>query len=311
MDEMTLLRDLRAGIPQPDRGRLAAGRRNLLKAARGQDEARRARSGRRLAAVGSAAAIGAVAVVSGQIGTKGEEPGFVPVARPAYITQPGSAAQFLEQAADAIARRPVPAPRQDRWVYVKEAEANATDQEHRGVRERESWTRYADPALEQGRAGDDHSPREQYRFLAGLPHDVNAVKAKARAFCPGDGHESRTQHEFRALKVLARSYPAPPEGLATVYRALATLPGIKAARATDVLGRDAIAIFLPGNGQGDLREEFLIDPRTYVYTGSRWIAQSDRKDPRANAGDRWRKGDVIIDDSVKDVALVARRNERP
>lgn len=311
MDEMTQLRALRADIPQPDRRRLAAGRRELLQAARGRGSARRVRTGWRLAAVGSAAAITATALLGGQMLTKHSEPDFVPVARPAYILQLGSASTVLKDAADAIAKRPAPALRQDQWVYTKDAVASATDQEQPGLRERESWTRYADPTLEKGRAGDDHSPREQYRFLATLPRDLNEVKKKARAFYPGDGHESRTQHDFRALKALARAYPAPPEGLATVYRALATIPGIKAARATDALKRDAIAIYLPGSGQGDLREEFLIDPQTYIYTGSRWIARADRQDLDANPGDRWRKGDVIIDDSVKDVALVGGKNERP
>ncbi|MFJ9968447.1 CU044_5270 family protein [Streptomyces avermitilis] len=313
MNEMTQLRALRADAPQPDHRRLAAGRQALLQTTRGRASAHRVLTGWRMTAVGSAAAITAIALVGGQMQTKGGEPDFVPVARPAYTSQLGSASQILNDAADATARRPAPVIQQGDWVYTKEVDANATDQERPNrLRKRESWTRYANPAFENGRAGDDHSPRATYRFLASLPRDLNAVKKKARAFYPSDGHLSRTQHNFRALKGLADSYPAPPQGLATVYRALATVPGVKAARATDVLKRDAIAIYLPGSEQeGSLREEFLLNPQTYLYMGSRWIAQKDNQDPDANPGDRWKKGDVIIDNSQKQVALVDEKNERP
>ncbi|WP_143204915.1 CU044_5270 family protein [Streptomyces sp. CB02009] len=311
MNEMKQLRALRSHAPQPDPHRLAAGRQELLRTTRGRATARRWPARWQLTAAASAAAITAVTLVGGQLRSSGD-PEFVPVARPAYTSQLGGAKQVLNQAADAIARGAAPRVEQDDWVYVRGTAANATDQEQPGLRQRESWTRFADPSLEKGRAGDDHSPRETYDFLAALPRDPNEAKRKARAFLPGDGSESTTQHDFRVLQILVRAYPAPPQGLATVYRALATVPGVEAARAVDVLKRDAIAVYLPGSEQaGSLREEVLLDPQTYLYSGSRWIAQKDNQDPDASAGDRWRKGDVIIDESRGAVSLVDEENERP
>lgn len=58
------------------------------------------------------------------------------------------------------------------------------------------------------------------------------MKKRARVFCPGED-ETVAEHDFRALPVLAMSYPADPEGLASVCRAMATVPGIRAVQTQD------------------------------------------------------------------------------
>ncbi|MFE9858802.1 hypothetical protein [Streptomyces sp. NPDC005780] len=58
------------------------------------------------------------------------------------------------------------------------------------------------------------------------------------------------------------SCPADPEGLASVYRAMATVPGIRAVQTQDVLNRPVIGIHLPGE-----RDLLLLDAETSRYAG--------------------------------------------
>ncbi|MFD5047696.1 CU044_5270 family protein [Streptomyces sp. NPDC058382] len=259
-DEMTLLRELRADAPAPDRGTLAEGRQRLTGAA---GRRRGPRADWRLAAVATTAA-GATATVLGTqlIGGQGAQTGSAP----ATVTELGSAAQVLRDAADEVADDPVPTPKTGQWVYTKDLEIRAQEDgpgEERGGRlETEHWYRYADPAFENGKSGDDHSPRERFRFLAELPSDPVRVKERARAFYPGED-ESVARHDFGALSMLAMSRPADPKGLAEVYRAMATIPGLRAVQTQDALNRPVIGIHFAGE-----RDLLLLDAKTSHYAGS-------------------------------------------
>jgi hypothetical protein len=291
MDEMTAVRELRAEAPTARRADLVAGRDRLLREARKGSRARRLRSDWRLASLGAAAAITAAALVVPQV-VGGGDAG--PGARPGYTIELGSAKELLNEAADTIAAGPAVTARDGQWVYTKTVETNVTDDERPGPYTDERWTRYADPAMEDGRAGDDHSPREQYAFLRSLPDDSAQVRAKARAFFSATHFsESRTEHEYRALTaVISRSYVYDPEGLAKVYRALATIPGVRAADVQDAAGRDAIALYLEGDGP---REEVLLDPATWLYSGHRYLDD----------------GEVIISGARLEARVVDGKGERP
>ncbi|MER7727168.1 CU044_5270 family protein [Streptomyces sp. NPDC096323] len=279
-DEMTLVRELRAEAPAPDRAALAAGRQRLTEVA---GRRRRLRTDWRLAAVATAAVItvGAVAGTQFTSGGKGAQQG----AGPTTLFELGSAAPVLRSAADEVADDPVPVPTTGQWVYTKQlvSDANAgprqsgtqeaereltalaregkSGEKANGLRVIEHWYRYADPAFENGRSGDDHSPRERFTLLAALPTDPAGVREQARAFYPGE-NETTAQHDFRALSVLAASYPADPKGLASVYRAMATIPGLEAVQTVDVLNRPVIGIHLPGE-----RGLLLLNARTSLYAG--------------------------------------------
>jgi hypothetical protein len=269
MDEMTAVRELRAEAPRPGRGRLVDGRERLLRAARG-GRTRRLRSDWRLAAIGAAVAIAAAAVIVPQV-TDGRGESALPGADPGYTVELGSAKDWLNDAADIVAAGPAVTARDGQWIYTETVEINTTDDERPGPQTDERVTRYDDPAMENGKAGDDHSPREHYAFLKGLPDDPAKVRAKARAFFYAtDPSESRTQHEYRALTaIISRSYVYDPEGLAKVYRALATIPGVRAADVQDAAGRDAIAVYREG---GPYRDEMLLDPDTRLYRGFRSLS---------------------------------------
>ncbi|MGA6225183.1 CU044_5270 family protein [Streptomyces umbrinus] len=302
MDEMTAVRELRADTPLPPRGRLVPGREALLReAARGR-RSRGLRADWRLAAVGAAAAITLAAVLGTQVvGGEGDE--TLPGARSTYFLELGSAKDLLTDAADVVAAGPSVTARDGQWIYVKSGEVNLTDDSRPGTSE--TWMKYADPSMEDGKAGDDHSPREEYAFLKALPDDPKKVRAKARAFFYAtDKTETRTEHEYRALTaVLSRAYAYDAEDLAKVYRALATIPGVRAAQVQDAAGRDAIAVYLRNADPTANRDELLLDPGTYLYSGHRWVARS--------AGGQWEKGDAVISGVRLDVAVVDRKDQRP
>ena len=295
MDEMTAVRELRADAPASSRARLAEGRDRLLWETRRGARGRRLRADWRLAAVGAAAAITVAAVIGTRV--VGDDGGTQPGSQPGYTLELGSAKDLLNEAADVIAARRPAGPRDGQWVYLKSVETNTTDDEP-GSRTNEEWIKYADPSMEDGRAGDDHSPGEQYAFLKSLPDDPKRVRAEARAFFDAtDPEETRTQHEYRALTaIISRAYVIDPEGLARVYRAMATIPGVRAAQVQDVEGRNAIALYLKGGGMDGGRNETLLDPTTYLASGYRLLEGENQ---------------VIISGARLAMGLVDEKGERP
>ncbi|MEU9291914.1 CU044_5270 family protein [Streptomyces sp. NPDC048275] len=303
MDEMTVVRELRAEAPAAGRPELVSGRERLLREAVRGTRTRRPWASRRLAVVGAAAAVTAAALIGTQVmgGPDSAQPG----AGPGYTLELGSAKTLLNDAADAIAARPAVTAHDGQWIYEKTVETNMTDEDRPGPQTSEDWTKYANPAMENGQAGDDHSPREEYEFLKSLPEDPAKVRAKARAFFYAtDVSEARTEHEYRALTVvLTRAYAYDPQGLAKIYRALATIPGVRAAQVQDVAGRDAIALYLKGDDPTADRQELLLDPSTYLYSGFRFVARSDGPDQK--------KGDIVISGAQLALAVVDKKGERP
>ncbi|MFD3500689.1 CU044_5270 family protein [Streptomyces sp. NPDC058678] len=302
MDEMTAVRELRAEAPAAERAPLLAGRDRLLREATGRTRARRLWGDWRLTAAATAALITAVTLVGTQVLDRGPD-GVRPGTGPGYTLELGSAKDLLNDAAATIAAGPAVTARDGQWIYVKSVETNVTDDEP-GPQTSEDWKPYDDPKMEDGKAGDDHSPREEYEFLRSLPDDPAKVRAKARAFFYAtDETETRPQHEFRALVVvLSRAYAYDPAGLAKVYRALATIPGVQAAEVQDEAGRSAYALYLK-NAANPYRDEVLLDPATYLYAGYRSVAER---------GDvQWSKGDVVLSGARLVTAVVDEKGERP
>lgn len=328
MDEMTQVRELRADAPTPDRARLAPGRQRLADAAAERSRGRAVRADWRLTALGAAAAVVVAVLVGGQL-TGGTGEGADPAASRVVVQAPplDDAKEVLHRIADAAAQRPDPDPKAGQWVYIKTYDGTFDEEnapppelaEELDIDvgpERETWYRYADPAFENWKEGDDHSYRERYEFLADLPAEPDQAFAKLRAFYPGGGGlgESRNEHNARAAGVLAGLYPAPPEGLARLYRAMATIEGISVVDhlVEDATGQPVIAVYLKSDGPA--RDEMLFDPQTLEYVGQRSVATAD---DAFDAGgempesERLKKGEVIISEVVLETALVDREGQRP
>ncbi|MEV5611307.1 CU044_5270 family protein [Streptomyces sp. NPDC052225] len=325
VDEMNEVRQLRADAPVPDRGRLAPGRARLEEALRGRARTRRLRSDWRIAAgaaAGAVAAITAVTLLATGVGGDGTAGPATPAASRLVLGEP---ADVLGRIADTVEQGPeVPEPGPTQWTYQRVMRGDAGLWPNDGAATPEpqiqnEWKKYADPRFENGREGDDHSPRERYRFLKALPDDPKGVLRKAREFYPTGKHsrQSQAEEDFGSLRVLLASYPIPPDGLAKVYRALATVPGVEITDhlVRDVAGREAIAIGVRPGPTTDMRDEVLIDPRTYAYAGGRQIAVRDHMQDYPGADDTpdrpWKTGDIRLQNARLAAAVVDKKGQRP
>ncbi|MFF7127154.1 MULTISPECIES: CU044_5270 family protein [unclassified Streptomyces] len=296
MDEMTEVRELRAHAPVPDRARLAPGRARLTEAARAGELRRALWRRREFVIVAVVAAVTAVAVTATLlVGGTGTGRKVRPAATPSVRFKGVSAAEFLRQAADAVEAQPdgsVPTAKQ--WIYTKSAQ-EPEDKSHSFPGEQEVWMRYDGSArasrmrdeplhiaklhLENGGEGDDRSPREMYRVLVALPADgegtLKALRAQ-NAIADSKG-VSQARNDYVEISVLLSADVMPAKGLASLYRALALVPGGKVVGhlVETAAGRRVIALDYgrednPKTG-GSMRDQWLIDPNTYRIVGMRLV----------------------------------------
>ncbi|WP_043680933.1 CU044_5270 family protein [Streptomyces xylophagus] len=306
MDELTQVRELRAGAPVPDRGRLAPGRTRLTEAARAGGRHQMLWRRREFVIVAVVAAVTAVAVtVTVLLG--GTSPGrkVEPAGTPNVGVKGLSAAQLLERAADLVeSEQDGVVPRADQWIYTLQmAEApdpGTVKMLGRAAIEQRGWIRYDGSAmasedivlkgqkpeltitkmhLENGGEGDDRSPRELYRVLDALPAGAEQTLKYLReknAIADGKG-ETQAESDYTEISVLLTADVMPSKGLASLYRALATLPGGKVADhlVKDAAGRRVIALTYPRDGtfkSGEsMADQWLIDPQTYRIVGTRML----------------------------------------
>ncbi|WP_327356984.1 CU044_5270 family protein [Streptomyces sp. NBC_01304] len=323
MDELTKVRELRADAPTPDRARLAAGRKRLTDATAKPSRARRMRLDWRLAAAGAAAAVTAAALLAVNLGDGAAPPAGKSDVAASETAGLGDTAEVLERAARSVQGFKEGVPRDDQWLYVEQVDAGSGGWPDDGVpvkpEKSESWYRWADPDFENGKEGDDRSMREQYKIITELPDDPQAILAAVRKAYPSDkrSHKSEAAHNFRALSVLIGSPVSGLDGagLAKLYRALATLPGIEVTDhlVKDAAGRKVIAVGLNLGKQAVMRDEILLYPETYFYAGSRWVVAKDysEKYPDSDLPDRpWKAGDIVSSSASTGVSVVDKKGDR-
>ncbi|EFE76934.1 CU044_5270 family protein [Streptomyces filamentosus] len=330
MDEMTQLRELRADAPVPDRATLAPGRKRLTDAIEGRSRRTlRLRADWRIASLGAVVAITAAALFVTQIVDTSDprQSGPATVAGDLDLSSPAAA---LGEAADFLERQEVPPePRNDQWIYLREENP---DQEKQWkevpaeVRKKmpwsyspDSWIPYDDKAAENDESDTDYrTARESYRIAAGLPEDPEALLAELRKVFPtGDGsngpREDKDAHSFRALTVLLESYPLPPDALARIYRAMATVKGIGVTDhlIRDASGRQVIAVTRAYDANN--RTEVLIDPVDYSYAGRRDVVTRSHEltGPEGTEPIRYKRGDILMDVARTRAAVVDAKGQKP
>ncbi|MFJ6610626.1 CU044_5270 family protein [Streptomyces sp. NPDC091289] len=334
MDEMTQLRELRADAPVPDRAALAPGRARLTDtiAGRGGRRTLRQRADWRITSLGAVVAITAAALFVTQIVDTSDprQSGPATVAGDLDLSSPAAA---LGRAADFLERQEVPPePRSDQWIYLREVNP---DQEKQWkelpaeVRKKmpwsyspDSWVRYDDKEKEAENDESDtdyRTARESYQIAADLPEDPEALLAKLREVFPtGSGPdgppEAEDEHSFRALSVLLQSYPLPPDAMARIYRAMATIGGVEVTDhlIRDASGRQVIAVTRDYD-QGDTRREILIDPVDYSYAGDRdvvtrthEVSAPDGIEPTVH-----QRGDILMNIARTRAAVVDAKGQKP
>ena len=330
MDEMTQLRELRADAPVPDRATLAPGRKRLTDAIGGRSRRTlRLRADWRIASLGAVVAITAAALFVTQIVDTSDprQSGPATVAGDLDLSSPAAA---LGEAADFLERQEVPPePRNDQWIYLREEDP---DQEKQWkevpaeVRKKmqlsyspDSWIPYDDKAAENDESDTDYrTARESYRIAAGLPEEPEALLAELRKVFPtGDGsdgpREDKDAHSFRALTVLLQSYPLPPDALARIYRAMATVKGVGV---TDHLIRDASGrqvIAVTRAYDANTRSEILLDSVDYSYAGERDVVTKAHEvtGPEGTEPIRYKRGDILMDVARTRAAVVDAKGQKP
>jgi hypothetical protein len=286
MNDLDLVRTLRADVPPPAPARLAAGRSRILAAA----AARRRRYWRLALPVGAVTAAAAVAVVAVLGGTA--TPSHLRAAAtpsrsgPAATGRVSLAAQVLTVAARTVAVEPAARPGDRQWIYsrfVQTQTGTATQSD-------ENWTRF--DGREQAyylngqlivhhESSASGGPLSSYRELAALPAAPSAILAAARQVV---GTTQRQWENWSSGSAVAELAPktsgeaefdylaqllwdayaaAPPAALAHVYQAMADIPGVTVTRGlTSAVGRAGIGVSANGGVSW-----LLLDPRTYQVIG--------------------------------------------
>ncbi|GII79137.1 hypothetical protein Sru01_41190 [Sphaerisporangium rufum] len=301
MDDLKMLRELRADVPEPGPEWLVPARRDLLQRVR----ARRRIPARPLLAI---AALGAAAAVTVTV-VQPDRPFDGRRGVPAVVQL--DARVVLANAAKVAARRtPGETPRPTQWQYTRQVVRQQNDE---APEIQEHWIRYdGKQIMSEGRVedvppdpgDDDLSPRQYDEKLRELPTDPRRLLAKVT----GDRHwidypkeeagvftEPPAERGFRVIGLyLSRYGVMPPKLEAAMFRALALIPGVHVDKdIADADGRRGIGVRLDTGSPDPLTREYLIlDPDTYRYLGERKVLLRDEyvpgeSDPLGRQGDEW------------------------
>lgn len=284
------LREFRADVPAADPAQMAATRRRLLEAAWVERSAprRQRRWITRFALPGMAipvAVAAALIAASALSGTTNHTRGHRSL----------TAGQFLNRAAASVEHQPTVAMRDGDWLYQKEltpvfrSQAGETGTTL-STTVQESWwsvdgskARYDGPDVPPGMTevrsagleGDDESPLQYQHEIASWPDDADALldRVSGGRMDQQDGQD----RAFTKLAVVLRDVPIiPPSLLATIYRALAKIPGVTIENTRDPAGRTGVAVERaepattgPDGDSMKSRSDIILDPDTYAYLGER------------------------------------------
>jgi hypothetical protein len=286
MNDLDLVRTLRADVPPPDPARLAVGRTRILAAA----AARRRRYWRLALPVGAvtaAAAVAVVAVLGGTATPSHLRPAATPSRpRPAATGRVSLAAQVLTVAARTVAAAPAPRPGDRQWIYsrfVQTQTGTATQSDENWIRfdGREQAYYLNGELIVVHESSGSGGPLSSYRELAALPPAPSAILAVARQVV---GTTQRQWENWSSGSAVAELAPrttgeaefdylaqllwdayaaAPPAALAHVYQAMADIPGVTVTRGlTNAVGRAGIGVSANGGVSW-----LLLDPQTYQVIG--------------------------------------------
>ncbi|GAA4631254.1 hypothetical protein GCM10023196_059950 [Actinoallomurus vinaceus] len=339
MDDLTTLRDAWDRPAPPSAAAHAAARAALLERASARGTApvarrrlRLPRMGVRLAAVGALAVTIAagVTVVQNLGGTdKNGHP------RPVVPGLPGGsvadAQTVLYKAAERAQGRAFTPPRPGQWSYTEtrytspgnpEIGAVQTPQSPLKTRVDRLWIRSDGRKIAFYRNGrftisqpitsqTGSMPPDGYAASAALPRDPDALLALVAKKVPHATEAERQDNTFDILGgLLNKNAVLPPQLEATVYRALAKIPDVTLNReAVDVEGRPALAVSRVIEGW--LRQEILLDRKTYALLGERSIAVKDHTGKGDDGSWAIKKGTIGVLSVRLAAGIVDKPGQRP
>ena len=283
------------------------------------------RIGRRVVAVGAAAAVMATAfMVLENVGGTGRNGRPDPIV-PGLSVPAANAAEVLERAASASAAKPeFEPPRDDQWIYTAErmtgsdGEPMTQQQWARADGGAHAWIDEAGTLqIQTMERPSDHPARrgilEGYPLVASLPTDAAALRQWAYDRADenwSNGPNSTSEEEiFLFFNHILRGNVMPPALEAAIFSVMSDLPGLTIDN-VEMFGSPAIAV---GYESDWLRDEILLDPRTYEYVGERSTVTRDATiDPEkaGNATGQVHEGSQVIAQRL-DIAIVDEAGELP
>ncbi|MGK5558666.1 CU044_5270 family protein, partial [Actinomadura kijaniata] len=225
--------------------------------------------------------------------------------KPSHATSSNVSRSRSGSRRSAAQERSFTAPRPHQWSYVEtryerigafEKGRVMTPSTPRKTTVDRTWTRldgtrmafYEKGKLVQSATGGGTPPTD-YATLSKLPRDPDALLAHVRRTWQLMNQSDASV--FAMLGSALSNSVLPPAQEATIYRAMAKLPSVKLTRGgKDIAGRPVIAVSVVEEGW--IREDVLLDPKTYVYRGHRSVAVADHRDRRPEGGWTIRKGTV-------------------
>jgi hypothetical protein len=296
-----------------------------------------------IAVAAAAAALAAVVVVQNQPAyrlpgaTGSPSPSAAPVPGPAV-----TAAQLVAYATRAAATAPLFDPKPDEWIYSKTLAATSSAGEGGmlfgppdGRAVQQSWNRVdgrQQAYLQHGKlvfssllpAGavapaPGGWPNISYPYLDSLPSNPARLKAvieaglKAQNYVIGSGNTGI----FNAIQALIENVVLPLKLRASLYGVLASDPAVHFdPRVADFAGQTGVAFYT--YQEGYLKQELVINPRTYAFMGRRDVAYRSRNLPEAiNNGVasgptiHIRKGQVTGEFAVLESGIVQHAGQVP
>jgi hypothetical protein len=347
MDELRLLEELRRETPPMTAAAAQQARARLLAAAAGSPVSRvrrprlpggLARRGWRVAAAAALALVLTVGVTVTRNGGVDPERPAQGRSSPALLAMGvANAAELGQRAARVVAARPDLHPGPHQWTYL-EVQWATHNRGSYGVgpgRETMRWWIRPDAkrvAVEQrGRLYQDRNhqsssvyPMVSFAYVRQLPTDPQALLARLYAtFSPGGERPygklrfSREEQHFRVFRLameLLWAHVLPPGVQAAIYQALPRIPGVQLQRdAVDAAGRHGVAFARINDSR--VRQEIILDPRTYQYLGWRRIAVKGFVDQGTIIAGRQHpyvaKGTILEWQARTAAAIVDRPGQRP
>lgn len=299
MNDLDLVRRLRADTPSPTSARLAPGRARLL-AAMHKPAARPVRRLVLPVGVVTAVAAGAAVVVFSTGGRDGV------VAPPAQLTL---TAQLLNTASTTVAQQKVVEPGPKQWIYIRSASFNfgqAAEFDDNWLRFDASQSAYYEGSKLKVHTGSAF-PVDPKAVLVAVDHQL-ARMGPYPVTNPAWGNRPKNhgqlQFDYLAQLLWNAASGAPPAAEAAVFRTMATIPGVTSQQGiTNVVGRAAV-----GLSDDDNRSQLLLDPKTYQVIGLRQVSNGDS--PKGKGGPAAPKGAVVSATAWVQVTLVSAPGQR-
>jgi hypothetical protein len=307
MDEMTMLKDLRASTPEITPVAEQAARHHLMRATREPVPAphrgfHMPRMAWRVAAAGAlAVGIATGVTVAQNVGVGNKSPGR-------HGVLPGGSVANAQELSDRAARAAengsaTAGPNQ--WTYVKWVEAGISEYQPGVTRERTTFERWINFDGKQIKIVNQRGVARKGNVSPGfanpsrlstnpdtLLRQLYALAAEDRA--PGT---TREQNAFWTIRGIMKDTAPPPRLQAALYRVLPKISGVTLQRdAIDAAGRHGIAFAIAVENGRD-RDEIILDSGTYRYLGSRTIAVRDYTEKNVLKPRVWTPGNSDGEDA--------------